>query len=294
MGRYAAKKIFNWEYPRYKTVNGSLVWDAQGFTPMDQAEPYFARLYEELFEQPVISKVVVDTVTKVATQVQNGLIKVGTRPDKEYVDVPYETEEQKDDTLEAGKREVLQAGVNGQILKLTTYALANKATGELVSNTTESVVKAMVKEIIRVGTKVGGNETPTDPESSSSQESSSESSEASSMSESTSSESESSSFFSESKGDQFNSGQADIQSELPELIISEDPASSQLPAEESALALEAKPANGPADNEQLPNTGATSDAALFAVGLVAMLGGMSLILIKKKKMPNLLALSSNG
>lgn len=380
MGRYAAKKIFNWEYPRYKTVNGSLVWDAQGFTPMDQAEPYFARLYEELFEQPVISKVVVDTVTKVATQVQNGLIKVGTRPDKEYVDIPYETEEQKDDTLEAGKREVLQAGVNGQLLKLTTYALANKATGELVSNTTESVVKAMVKEIIRVGTKVGGNETPTDPESSSSQESSSESSEASSMSESTSSESESSSqevssssqeassseasqassmsestssesesssvasssqaqsesqsseasqassmsestssesesssvasssqsqasesesassmsestssesesssFFSESKGDQFNSGQADIQSELPELIISEDPASSQLPAEESALALEAKPANGPADNAQLPNTGATSDAALFAVGLVAMLGGMSLILIKKKE-----------
>jgi len=351
MGRYAAKKIFNWEYPRYKTVNGSLVWDAQGFTPMDQAEPYFAKLYEELFEQPVISKVVVDTVTKVATQVQNGLIKVGTRPDKEYVDVPYETEEQKDDTLEAGKREVLQAGVNGQILKLTTYALANKATGELVSNTTESVVKAMVKEIIRVGTKVGGNETPTDPESSSSQESSSESSEASSMSESTSSESESSSvasssqaqsesqsseasqassmsestssesesssvasssqaqsepqsseasqassmsestssesesssFFSESKGDQFNSGQADIQSELPELIISEDPASSQLPAEESALALEAKPANGPADNAQLPNTGATSDATLFAVGLVAMLGGMSLILIKKKE-----------
>ena len=347
MGRYAAKKIFNWEYPRYKTVNGSLVWDAQGFTPMDQAEPYFARLYEELFEQPVISKVVVDTVTKVATQVQNGLIKVGTRPDKEYVDVPYETEEQKDDTLEAGKREVLQAGVNGQILKLTTYVLANKATGELVSNTTESVVKAMVKEIIRVGTKVGGNETPTDPESSSSQESSSESSEASSMSESTSSESESSSvasssqaqsesqsseasqassmsestssesesssvasssqsqasesesassmsestssesesssFFSESKGDQFNSGQADIQSELPELIISEEPASSQLPAEESALALEAKPANGPADNAQLPNTGATSDAALFAVGLVAMLGGMSLILIKKKE-----------
>ena len=350
MGRYAAKKIFNWEYPRYKTVNGSLVWDAQGFTPMDQAEPYFARLYEELFEQPVISKVVVDTVTKVATQVQNGLIKVGTRPDKEYVDVPYETEEQKDDTLEAGKREVLQAGVNGQILKLTTYALANKATGELVSNTTESVVKAMVKEIIRVGTKVGGNETPSDPESSSSQESSSESSEASqassmsestssesesssvasssqsqsdsqsseasqassmsestssesesssvasssqsqasesesasSMSESTSSESESSSFFSESKGDQFNSGQADIQSELPELIISEDPASGQLPAEESALTLEAKPAKGPADNEQLPNTGATSDAALFAVGLVAMLGGMSLILIKKKE-----------
>ena len=380
MGRYAAKKIFNWEYPRYKTVNGSLVWDAQGFTPMDQAEPYFAKLYEELFEQPVISKVVVDTVTKVATQVQNGLIKVGTRPDKEYVDVPYETEEQKDDTLEAGKREVLQAGVNGQLLKLTTYALANKATGELVSNTTESVVKAMVKEIIRVGTKVGGNETPTDPESSSSQESSSESSEASSMSESTSSESESSSqevssssqeassseasqassmsestssesesssvasssqaqsepqsseasqassmsestssesesssvasssqsqasesesassmseatrseaesssFFSESKGDQFNSGQADIQSELPELIISEDPASSQLPAEESALALEAKPSNGLADNAQLPNTGATSDAALFAVGLVAMLGGMSLILIKKKE-----------
>ena len=349
MGRYAAKKIFNWEYPRYKTVNGSLVWDAQGFTPMDQAEPYFARLYEELFEQPVISKVVVDTVTKVATQVQNGLIKVGTRPDKEYVDVPYETEEQKDDTLEAGKREVLQAGVNGQILKLTTYVLANKATGELISNTTESVVKAMVKEIIRVGTKVGGNETPTDPESSSSQESSSESSEASqassmsestssesesssqevssssqeassseasqassmsestssesesssvasssqsqasesesasSMSESTSSESEFSSFFSESKGDQFNSGQADIQSELPELIISEDPASGQLPAEESALTLEAKPAKGPADNEQLPNTGATSDAALFAVGLVAMLGGMSLILIKKKE-----------
>ncbi len=47
-----AKKIFNWEYPRYKTVNGSLSLGCAGLHPqMDQAEPYFAKLYEELFEQ---------------------------------------------------------------------------------------------------------------------------------------------------------------------------------------------------------------------------------------------------
>ena len=58
-----------------------------------------------------------------------------------------------DNTLEKGLRKVIQAGVNGEILKITSYALANKETGELSSTTTEKVVKEMIKEVVLLGTK---------------------------------------------------------------------------------------------------------------------------------------------
>ena len=58
-----------------------------------------------------------------------------------------------DNTLEKGLRKVVQAGVNGEILKITSYALANKETGELSSTTTEKVVKEMIKEVVLLGTK---------------------------------------------------------------------------------------------------------------------------------------------
>ena len=58
-----------------------------------------------------------------------------------------------DNTLEKGLRKVVQAGVNGEILKITSYALANKETGELSSTTTEKIVKEMIKEVVLLGTK---------------------------------------------------------------------------------------------------------------------------------------------
>lgn len=211
---YVAKKVFNWEYSRYKIVDGELVLDPKGFSPMDKLEPYFANLYHQLFEPAVRSKIVVDTITTEEKELKHGLIKVGVRPEEEFEDLDYETEERLDNTLEQGQRQVLQAGVNGQVRKLTTYKLVNTETGEMSSEVTRTVVKPMVKEIIRVGTKPP---------------------------------------FSEAKGDQFNNGAAAVASELPELSIPEEASSSQASSESSSSASQEKPAEKPAEKpEQKP------------------------------------------
>ena len=161
LGEYINKKIYGVPYTRYKTIEG-VEYEfkdendpnyATATTPVDKAEYYFANLYNKLFEQPTEAKVVVDTIKETSTQVQNGLTILGTKPTEEREVIRYETEVKNDNTLEKGLRKVVQAGVNGEILKITSYALANKETGELSSTTTKKVVKEMIKEVVLLGTK---------------------------------------------------------------------------------------------------------------------------------------------
>ena len=161
LGEYINKRIYGVPYTRYKTIEG-VEYEfkdendpnyATATTPVDKAEYYFANLYNKLFEQPTEAKVVVDTIKETNTQVQNGLTILGTKPTEERNVIRYETEVKNDNTLEKGLRKVIQAGVNGEILKVTSYALANKETGELSSTTTEKVVKEMIKEVVLLGTK---------------------------------------------------------------------------------------------------------------------------------------------
>ena len=161
LGEYINKRIYGVPYTRYKTIEGveyefKDVNDpnyATATTPVDKAEYYFANLYNKLFEQPTEAKVVVDTIKETNSAVQDGLIVLGTKTKEERVEIPYTTEIKEDNTLEKGLRKVVQAGVNGEILKITSYALANKETGELSSTTTEKVVKEMIKEVVLLGTK---------------------------------------------------------------------------------------------------------------------------------------------
>lgn len=160
-GKYINKRIYGVPYTRYKNIDGVeyLFTDkndpnyATATTPVDKAEYYFANLYNKLFEQLTEAKVVVDTIKETSTQVQNGLTILGTKPTEEREVIRYETEVKNDNTLEKGLRKVVQAGVNGEILKITSYALANKETGELSSTTTEKIVKEMIKEVVLLGTK---------------------------------------------------------------------------------------------------------------------------------------------
>ena len=161
LGEYINKRIYKVPYTRYKNING-IEYEfkdendpnyATATTPVDKAEYYFANLYNKLFEQPTEAKVVVDTIKETSTQVQNGLTILGTKPTEERVEIPYTTEIKEDNTLEKGLRKVVQLGVNGELLKITSYALANKETGELSSTTTEKVVKEMIKEVVLLGTK---------------------------------------------------------------------------------------------------------------------------------------------
>ena len=161
LGEYINKRIYGVPYTRYKTIEGveyefKDVNDpnyATATTPVDKAEYYFANLYNKLFEQPTEAKVVVDTIKETNSAVQDGLIVLGTKTKEERVEIPYTTEIKEDNTLEKGLRKVVQAGVNGEILKITSYALANKETGKLSSTTTEKVVKEMIKEVVLLGTK---------------------------------------------------------------------------------------------------------------------------------------------
>ena len=124
---------------------------------MDKAEYYFANLYNKLFEQPVEGRVEINTIKEKHVDVQDGKVVLGTKPKEEIIQVAYDTEERIDSTLPKGVRKVLQAGANGEILKITSYLLANKETGELTTRVSERIIKNSIKEIVLVGSKIEDN-----------------------------------------------------------------------------------------------------------------------------------------
>ena len=168
LGRYIFKRVFGKDYPRYvidtnspeniKRIYPEDEKYKDAFSPMDKAEYYFADLYNKLFEQPVEGKVEINTIKETHVDVQDGKVVLGTKPKEEIIRVAYDTEERIDSTLPKGVRKVLQAGVNGEILKITSYLLANKETGELTSQVSERIIKNPIKEIILVGSKIEDNE----------------------------------------------------------------------------------------------------------------------------------------
>ena len=166
LGEYINKRIFGVPYTRYKNIAGveyefKDVNDpnyATATTPVDKAEYYFANIFNKLFEQSTDAKVVVDTIKETHVDVQNGKVVLGTKPKEEIIRVAYDTEERIDSTLPKGVRKVLQSGVNGEILKITSYLLANKETGELTAQISERVIKNAIKEIVLVGSKIEDTE----------------------------------------------------------------------------------------------------------------------------------------
>ena len=168
LGRYIFKRVFGKDYPRYiidtnspeniKRIYPEDERYKDAFSPMDKAEYYFANLYNKLFEQPTEGKVEINTIKETNVDVQDGKVVLGTKPKEEIIRVAYDTEERIDSTLPKGMRKVLQSGVNGEILKISSYLLVNKETGELTTQVSERIIKNSIKEIILVGSKVENNE----------------------------------------------------------------------------------------------------------------------------------------
>ena len=173
LGRYIFKRVFGKDYPRYiidtnspeniKRIYPEDERYKDAFSPMDKAEYYFADLYNKLFEQPTEGKVEINTIKETHVDVQDGKVVLGTKPKEEIIRVAYDTEERIDSTLPEGVRKVLQAGVNGEILKITSYLLANKEVGELTAQVSERIIKNSIKEIILVGSKIADNEPKPNP-----------------------------------------------------------------------------------------------------------------------------------
>ena len=173
LGRYIFKRVFGKDYPRYiidtnspeniKRIYPEDERYKDAFSPMDKAEYYFADLYNKLFEQPTEGKVEINTIKETHVDVQDGKVVLGTKPKEEIIRVAYDTEERIDSTLPEGVRKVQQAGVNGEILKITSYLLANKEAGELTAQVSERIIKNSIKEIILVGSKIADNEQKPNP-----------------------------------------------------------------------------------------------------------------------------------
>ena len=168
LGRYIFKRVFGKDYPRYvidtnspeniKRIYPEDERYKDAFSPMDKAEYYFADLYNKLFEQSTEGRVEINTIKETHVDVQDGKVVLGTKPKEEIIRVAYDTEERIDSTLPKGVRKVLQSGVNGEILKITSYLLANKETGELTAQISERVIKNAIKEIVLVGSKIEDTE----------------------------------------------------------------------------------------------------------------------------------------
>jgi len=120
LGEYINKRIYGVPYTRYKTIEGV------EYEFKDVNDPNYAT-----------ATTPVDKAEYYFANLYNKLFE----------------EIKEDNTLEKGLRKVVQAGVNGEILKITSYALANKETGKLSSTTTEKLVKEMIKEVVLLGTK---------------------------------------------------------------------------------------------------------------------------------------------
>ena len=98
------------------------------------------------------SKIVVETVKEPTKRI----IKIGTKPAETKVEIPFDTEYEVDNNLEAGKTELINEGKNGEII-ITTK---RNEDGTVTIN--KETTKAAVNKKIKIGTKTQGQIVDTD------------------------------------------------------------------------------------------------------------------------------------
>ena len=98
------------------------------------------------------SKIVVETVKDATPRI----IKIGTKPASTTVDIPFDTEYEVDNNLEAGKTELINDGEKGEVTITTT----RNEDGTITVN--QNVTKEAKKKKIKIGTKTQGQIVDTD------------------------------------------------------------------------------------------------------------------------------------
>lgn len=128
--------------------------DPAAYSPMKATEWWFAKLYNQLFEQPTTAEVVVNQVKTEVLAVKPKIVEVGTKPLVVREETAFTSREEQSADLPLGQRQVVQKGQVGIVEKTTTYELVDKKTGQVVSKTVSQVIQDMIEEIIAVGTKI--------------------------------------------------------------------------------------------------------------------------------------------
>lgn len=176
-GQYINHRVFGASYPRFVEYNGKIrairdyqpyykddedkvdmvelysQYYATAYSPIEEAEPYFAKLYADLFERPSKAEVVVDTVATVSVDRQDGKIALGTKPQVEVVKLAYDTEYQANPNLSYGEKILVQAGQPGTQETRTTYTLVDRQTGEITRHIDIVDTDTPLTEIYELGTK---------------------------------------------------------------------------------------------------------------------------------------------
>ncbi|PKY93291.1 G5 domain-containing protein [Facklamia hominis] len=98
------------------------------------------------------SKIVVETVKEPTKRI----IKIGTKPAETKVDIPFDTEYEVDNNLEAGKTEIINEGEKGEVTITTT----RNEDGTITVN--QNVTKEAKNKKIKIGTKTQGQIVDTD------------------------------------------------------------------------------------------------------------------------------------
>lgn len=96
----------------------------------------------------------VDSQAEVIEKEENRLVRVGIKPVEKVEEIPFETEYEYDENLDAGKTVISQEGSKGRAIITTSF---NKETGKLE---TEVERTEPIKRIIKIGTKPNDNMCP--------------------------------------------------------------------------------------------------------------------------------------
>ena len=112
---------------------------------------------------PTTGEVTTNEPTSETTNPVTRVVKRGTQPKVEKTPIPFETRYERDDSIPEGTEEEVTAGVNGEIVKTTTYEL-NPTTGEVTTNEPKTATTDPVTRVVKRGTQPKSGETPETPQ----------------------------------------------------------------------------------------------------------------------------------
>ena len=147
------------DYPtRYEKDDESPKGKETEVTPGVNGKTVTTTTYEV---DPNTGKVTENPSTSETTPPVTRVVKIGAQPKVEETPIPFPTRYEDDNSIPEGEEREVTAGVNGETVKTTTYAI-NPDTGEVTANEPTSETTNPVTRVVKRGTqpKVETPETP--------------------------------------------------------------------------------------------------------------------------------------
>ena len=149
------------DYPtRYEKDDESPKGKETEVTPGVNGKTVTTTTYEV---DPNTGKVTENPSTSETTPPVTRVVKIGAQPKVEKTPIPFPTRYEDDNSIPEGEEREVTAGVNGETVKTTTYAI-NPDTGEVTANEPTSETTNPVTRVVKRGTQPKPGETPETPQ----------------------------------------------------------------------------------------------------------------------------------